>query len=269
MIPNVLSIAGTDPTGGAGIHADLKSIAAAGGHGMAVVTSLVAQNTLGVRSIHTPPPEFLYEQLLAVSDDVRIDALKVGMLGSPGIIAVVKRWLEEVKPEHVVIDPVMVTTSGHRLLSPEAENSLREVLPAATMITPNVPELAVLANVSRETIKNLEQAIQIAQHLAEQFDVQVVVEAGHLSGPEAGNALVNKQGVLATAPSQRVETNNTHGTGCSLSSALATRLGMGETPAEALRWATDWLHGAIVHAEALSVGQGNGPVHHFWRQEVQ
>ena len=144
-IPRVLSIAGTDPTGGAGIQADLKSIAANGGYGMAVVTALVAQNTMGVRSVHLPPASFLIEQLDAVSDDVEIDAVKIGMLANAEIIDTVRGWLGRVRPPLVVLDPVMVATSGDRLLDVEAEVAMRSLLSQVDLVTPNIPELAVLA----------------------------------------------------------------------------------------------------------------------------
>lgn len=143
-VPRILSIAGTDPTGGAGIQADLKSIAANGGYGMAVVTALVAQNTHGVRSVHTPPAAFLREQLDAVSDDVVLDAVKIGMLGSAGVAQTVGAWLADVRPPAVVLDPVMVASSGDRLLSRDAEDALRGLLHGVDLVTPNLPELAAL-----------------------------------------------------------------------------------------------------------------------------
>src|SRR4051812_22442478 len=143
-VPRVLSIAGTDPTGGAGIHADLKSIAANGGYGMAAVTALVAQNTRGVRSIHVPPPAFLAEQLEAVSDDVEIDAVKIGMLFDSDIVAVVQDWLEQVRPPRVVLDPVMIAASGDTLLAPDAVEAVRALVAHVDLVTPNMPELAAL-----------------------------------------------------------------------------------------------------------------------------
>lgn len=146
-IPRVLSIAGTDPTGGAGIQADLKTVAAAGGYGMCVVTSLVAQNTQGVRNVHTPPTDFLRSQLTSVSDDVAIDAIKIGMLGDSGVITTVAQWLASLPKNRdmpIVLDPVMISTSGHRLLDPQAEKALQELALHATVVTPNLPELAVL-----------------------------------------------------------------------------------------------------------------------------
>lgn len=175
-IPRVLSIAGTDPTGGAGVQADLKSIAANGGYGMAVVTALVAQNTQGVRSIHVPPMSFLREQLDAVSDDVRIDALKIGMLGTVDIIATVADWLAQHRPPVLVLDPVMVATSGDRLLDAAAEDALRALLHQADLITPNMPELAVLADAAEAS--DWPQVLQQAQQVASRYQVHVLAKGG-------------------------------------------------------------------------------------------
>ena len=259
--PRVLSIAGTDPTGGAGVQADLKSIAANGGYGMAVVTALVAQNTRGVRSVHTPPVGFLREQLDAVADDVVIDAVKIGMLGDARIIEAVATWLRETTTGPVVLDPVMVATSGDRLLRQDAEAAMRELLPLVDLVTPNLPELAVLAE--QPEASTWEQALVQAQGLAARHEVLVLAKGGHLSGPDSPDALVGPEGVLATLPGARIATRNTHGTGCSLSSAIATLRGRGEDWAGAVRGAKDWLAGAIAAADSLEVGRGSGPVSHF------
>ena len=183
-LPRVLSIAGTDPTGGAGIHADLKSFEAAGAYGMAVVTALVAQNTQGVRSIHTPPVDFLGEQLASVKDDVTIDAVKIGMLGSVAITETVSDFLASLPAGvPVVCDPVMVASSGDRLLEPEAERAVRELARRATVVTPNLPELAVLAGVAEP--QSLEEAIDVATTWAHENDTWVVVKGGHLDGAHA------------------------------------------------------------------------------------
>ncbi|SHL37695.1 hydroxymethylpyrimidine kinase/phosphomethylpyrimidine kinase [Pseudonocardia thermophila] len=260
-VPRVLSIAGTDPTGGAGIHADLKSIAANGGYGMAAVTALVAQNTRGVRSIHVPPPSFLAEQLDAVSDDVEIDAVKIGMLFNAEIIGVVTDWLVRVQPPAVVLDPVMVAASGDRLLAPEAEEAVRGLLTHADLVTPNMPELAVLVKepVATEWPGVLDQA----RRLAAAHDVRVLAKGGHLAGPQAPDALVGPDGSVTEFAAARIETNNSHGTGCSLSSAVATlrvRLGSWE---EAVDGAKRWLTASLAAADELNVGRGHGPVSHF------
>ncbi|MDU5022661.1 MAG: bifunctional hydroxymethylpyrimidine kinase/phosphomethylpyrimidine kinase [Cutibacterium avidum] len=262
-VPRVLSIAGTDPSGGAGTAADTKSITAAGGYAMAVVTALVAQNTQGVRAIHTPPTEFLRQQLAAVSDDVAIDAVKTGMLGTVEIIDTVARFLDEHRPPIVVVDPVMVATSGDRLLAPDAEAAMREFCRRATVVTPNIPELAVLCETG--PAKGAEEALEQARGWAKETGVAVVVKTGHLDSRRVDNIWVGSEGTTYTAQSTRVETTNTHGTGCSLSSALATRLGAGDAPGEALGWVTDWLHEAILHGSELKVGRGHGPVDHSHR----
>lgn len=266
-VPRVLSIAGTDPTGGAGIQADLKSIAALGGYGMAVVTCLVAQNTRGVRSVHTPPARFLTEQLEAVSDDVMIDAVKIGMLGDLATIAVVREWLDRVRPPLVVLDPVMVATSGGRLLAAEAETALRELVGEADLVTPNLPELAVLVNES--VAADWPTALDQARELSAASGTVVLVKGGHLSAESSPDALVDATGRLngdegvVEFISPRVATSNTHGTGCSLSSAVATVMARtGDWPG-AVRQAKDWLQDALTHADELQVGQGNGPINHF------
>ncbi len=258
--PRVLSIAGTDPTGGAGVQADLKAIAAFGGYGMAVVTALVAQNTLGVREVHVPPTAFLDAQLRAVSDDVEIDAVKIGMLGSAQVVAHVEAWLVEVQPPIVVLDPVMVATSGDRLLDPEAEEAVRALCHRADLVTPNLPELAVLVAQPRAT--TWDAAVAQAQLLAARADTTVLLKGGHLDGAHSPDAVVDTSGVHAVA-GRRVDTRHTHGTGCSLSSAMATLAAHGLTWSEALERAKAWLTGALEHAEALHVGRGNGPIDHL------
>lgn len=264
-IPRILSIAGTDPTGGAGIQADLKSISATGGYGMAVVTSLVAQNTQGVRSVHSPPVSFLLEQLTAVSDDVTVDAVKIGMLGTADAIRTVTGWLDSVRPPAVVLDPVMIATSGDRLLDTDAEEALRSLLAHVDLVTPNLPELAVL--LGEKQASSWEEALEQGTRLAAAYQLLVLVKGGHLAGAAAPDALVrfDDDGTrqVTEVRSARVDTVNTHGTGCSLSSALATlyaRSGHWDT---ALRAAKAWLQEALETADELEVGTGHGPVNHF------
>ena len=260
--PRVLSIAGTDPTGGAGIQADLKSIAAAGGYGMSVITALVAQNTQGVRNIHTPPLDFLRAQLDSVFDDVTVDAVKIGMLGDIDTIQAVRDYLQSHQVT-TVLDPVAVASSGDRLLTADAEDALRDFAAASSVVTPNLPELALL---TKTKIASSEQeAVDIARTWAKETDTTVIVKLGHLAGPEAGNIAVAPSGETHKVSSPRVETKNTHGTGCSLSSALATRLGAGDSLEDALDWSTKWLNEAIANADRLLVGKGHGPVDHSVR----
>lgn len=264
-VPRVLAIAGSDPSGGAGIQADLKSIAAHGGYGMAAITALTAQNTRGVRGVHVPPAAFLTQQLDALSDDISIDAVKIGMLGDAGVIEAVRAWLEKVRPAVVVLDPVMVATSGDRLLQESAEAALRDLLPLAHLITPNLAELAML--VGGEVQGSWEGALGQGRNLSTATGATVLVKGGHLQGDECPDALVNTAGLLSREvveiPGKRVATVNSHGTGCSLSAAMATvqaRLGDWEAALDAVK---PWLAGALEASETLEVGTGNGPVHHF------
>jgi len=266
--PRVLSIAGTDPTGGAGIQADLKSIAATGGYGMAVVTALVAQNTCGVREVHAPAAPFLRAQLDAVSDDVVVDAVKLGMLFDVDLIRCVASWLRTHRPRIVVLDPVMVATSGDRLLRTDAVDAVRDLLAALgadgdvdVLATPNVPELAVLAE-DRPAV-TIEAVRAQAVRVAAAYGVRVLAKGGHLDAVSADDLLVGPDGTVVTLTSPRVATRHSHGTGCSLSSALATlrvRHGDWEVAArEAKRWLTE----SLEHADSLEVGRGRGPVSHF------
>lgn len=284
-VPRALSIAGTDPSGGAGIQADLKSIAASGGYGMCVTTSLVAQNTCGVREVFTPPLEFLTAQLAAVFDDVTVDAVKIGMLGDADTIRTVRTWLSEHPVPVVVLDPVMIASSGDRLLQAEAEQALRDLVPLVNVITPNIPELAVLCQ--KEPAQTFDEAHEQAANLAAATGTTVIVKGGHLCGQDAGNTAVFPDGTCAHVRTPRLDSRNTHGTGCSLSSSLATRLGVellqhteaaehtagqqsvltSEDTHRALQWSTRWLHESIAAGAGLQVGsgEGHGPVDHAAR----
>ncbi|MFE6965471.1 bifunctional hydroxymethylpyrimidine kinase/phosphomethylpyrimidine kinase [Agromyces sp. NPDC057679] len=288
MTARVLSIAGSDPSGGAGIQADLKSIAAVGGYGMAAITALTAQNTRGVRAVHVPPASFLAEQLDALADDIAIDAVKLGMLANAEVIGVVAEWLGRVRPPVVVLDPVMVATSGDRLLAPEAERAMRELLPLADLVTPNLAELAVLAGLggpgepggaaaaAPPVATTWAEAIAQAETVSARFGVRVLAKGGHLGGDSAPDALVDAaSATIVEFAGSRIATTATHGTGCSLSSAIATLAASGggrrsgETPTEADPWpaavaeARRWLRESLRHGEALAVGGGHGPISHF------
>ncbi|WP_246180107.1 bifunctional hydroxymethylpyrimidine kinase/phosphomethylpyrimidine kinase [Kocuria coralli] len=260
--PRVLSIAGTDPTGGAGQHADLKTVAVLGGYGMSAITAIVVQNTQGVEAVHPVPVSVLSEQLEAVSRDVTVDAVKIGMLGSVPVIEAVSQWLGDHRPPVVVLDPVMVATAGGRLLDDDAEDAIRKLLELADLVTPNLPELAVL--LGEEVAADWATALDQGHRLAEAHRVRVLVKGGHLPGEDTPDALIEpgrpEPAVEVHAP--RVETRNTHGTGCSLSSAVAVLAARtGEWPA-AVRAGRQWLRGALLAADRLEVGHGNGPVHH-------
>ncbi|MHA7219487.1 bifunctional hydroxymethylpyrimidine kinase/phosphomethylpyrimidine kinase [Arthrobacter sp. MDT1-48-3] len=266
-IPNILSIAGSDPSGGAGIQADIKSISATGGYAMAVVTALTAQNTRGVTAVHTPPTDFLRQQLDAIAEDVRIDAVKIGMLGSAAVARCVGAWLDHARPRVVVLDPVMVATSGARLLDDDAVRAVVDLARRASLVTPNIAELAVL--VGADPAASWSAALEQGRVLAARLGTRVLVKGGHLPGERCPDALIPApQDAPGGADAVvldgcRVPTENTHGTGCSLSSAIATRFAVtGDWPA-AVREAKSWLEGALQGADLLDVGAGSGPVHHF------
>ncbi|ATN32702.1 bifunctional hydroxymethylpyrimidine kinase/phosphomethylpyrimidine kinase [Rhizobium sp. ACO-34A] len=261
MIRNVLSIAGSDPSGGAGIQADLKAFSACSVYGMAALTALTAQNTTGVSGVHAVPPEFVAEQIRMVFADVRVDAVKIGMIANAGIARAVAGVLAEHPDVPVVLDPVMIAKGGAALLDVSAVTALTEcLLPLATLLTPNLPEAAALLGVG-EAPDRAAMAEQGAALVA-LGPVAVLVKGGHLEGPESPDVLVAKEGThWFEAP--RVATKNTHGTGCSLSSAIAAGLAKGLSPAEAVAAAKSWLAGAVAASGDLSVGSGHGPVHHF------
>lgn len=257
MIANILSIAGTDCTGGAGIQADIKAISANGAYAMSVITAVVAQNTQGVQQIQMMSPEMVRAQLDSVFTDVHVDAVKIGMLGSAEIIRCVGEALAKYQPKKVVLDPVMVAKSGDRLLDTNALAAMRELLPQMGLITPNLPEAADLLGVT-EAQSRAEMIVQ-----AEQFKVPVLLKGGHLSNGDSPDLLsINSQ--QHWFESERINTKNSHGTGCTLSAAIATYWGRGDTLTDACEKAKVYLTGALKAADRLNVGQGQGPVHHFY-----
>ncbi len=266
-IPNVLSIAGVDPSGGAGILADVKAISALGGYACAVVAALTAQNTRAVNGVQPVAPHFVGEQIDTLLADVRIAATKIGMLGQTPVIEVVAARLSHWKVAPIVLDPVMVAKSGDALLDRSAIGALRgALLPLSTVITPNLPEAGVLLE-SRapETLKEMTRAAEkLRELLTGDGPRWVLLKGGHLPGSDPidllhdGDRMIELTGV-------RVATRNTHGTGCTLSSALATLLARGADVPTAARAAKDYLTGALKGADRLNVGSGHGPVHHFWR----
>ncbi|MCT1589985.1 bifunctional hydroxymethylpyrimidine kinase/phosphomethylpyrimidine kinase [Kocuria palustris] len=260
-VKNVLSIAGTDPTGGAGIHADLKAFSAMGAYGMAAITAVVAQNTRGVRSFVPLDPSFVGEQIDAVFDDVRVDAVKIGMVANAAIAEVIAERLHHHEAETVVLDPVMVAKSGDRLLDDDAVAAIRDTLvPLATVITPNLPEAAVLLDT--EDVTNLGQMEDQATQLRGLGCQWALLKGGHLTSETVSvDYLAGPDGV-STYSSPRVETLNDHGTGCTLSSAI-TALLPGHSVPESVDQAKTYLQGALVASGRLDVGQGHGPLHHF------
>jgi hydroxymethylpyrimidine/phosphomethylpyrimidine kinase len=259
MIPNILSIAGSDPSGGAGIQADIKAISANGGYAMAAVTALTAQNTQGVTGVLMMEPAFVAQQIRALREDIRIDAVKVGMLGTSEMVSTVFAALTGLGVP-VVLDPVMVAKSGDRLLRAEAVAALRDALPKASVITPNLPEAADLLECPEATSETaMEDQARALLALGPQA---VLLKGGHLPCGTCPDLLASAGNIL-WLPGPRHATERTHGTGCTLSSALATQLGHGLPLADAASVAKVYVALAIARADALSVGKGHGPTHHF------
>jgi hydroxymethylpyrimidine/phosphomethylpyrimidine kinase len=261
--PVALTIAGSDSSGGAGIQADLKTFAALGVYGASVLTALTAQNTKGVTDIHLVPPEFVTAQIDAVFGDLDVGAVKIGMVAQLATIEEIAAALKLWSPRHVVLDPVMVATSGDRLLSADAVEALRTTLvPRATILTPNLPEAAALLD---EPVAVSESAIEgQGRRLVAMGCPAVLIKGGHGEGAESIDYLVDRDGVTAL-PGPRIATANTHGTGCSLSSAIAAGLAKGADLQAAVRSAKAWVSAAIAEADRFTVGHGHGPIHHFHR----
>ena len=264
-IPNILSIAGSDPSGGAGIQADLKAIAANRAYGMAALTALTAQNTRGVSAVHLVPPAFVRQQIEAVFDDVRVDAVKIGMIASGDIARALAAALAvalAARPEApVVLDPVMVAKGGARLLDEDAVAALRAaLLPRARVITPNLPEAAALLDAPPAAGRAAMEAQ--ARALLAEGPAAVLLKGGHLEGPDSPDLLATRER-LTWFEGRRHATANTHGAGCTLSAALAAQLGHGRPLKAAVTAAKAYIAGAIAGADTLSVGHGHGPTHHF------
>lgn len=263
MIPAALSIAGTDPTGGAGIEADLKTFSALGAYGMAVTTAVVAQNTRGVSGLHPIPAEFVTAQLDAVFGDVRVDAVKIGMLGDADLIDAVAAAVRRYRPRYVVLDPVMVAKSGDRLLPAVAVAALRDQLLTLTdLITPNLPEAADLLGVPEATDEaGMRTQLGELQSLGA---AGVLLKGGHLGGADSPDLLA-VDGEIHRFDAPRVPTANTHGTGCTLSAAIAARRPCRPDWVSAVSDAKAYLTDTLRAADILDIGHGHGPVHHFAR----
>jgi hydroxymethylpyrimidine/phosphomethylpyrimidine kinase len=259
--PIALTIAGSDSSGGAGIQADLKTFAALGVYGASVITALTAQNTRGVSGIHVVPAGFVTAQIDAVFSDLRVDAVKIGMVAQLATIDAIAAGLTRWSPKHIVLDPVMVATSGDRLLAAEAVDALRtRLIPRASLVTPNLPEAAALLE---EPVAVSESAIESqGRRLLAVGCRAVLIKGGHGQGAESIDYLIDHNGTIALA-APRTATKNTHGTGCSLSSAIAAGLAKGEDMEPAVRHAKAWVSAAIAAADRLDIGHGNGPIHHF------
>lgn len=261
MIPNVLTLAGVDPSGGAGIFADLKTFSALGAYGTGIVVALTAQNTQGVTGVQLVPAAFVTQQIDTLFADVRIDAAKVGMLANAELVSTVASGLRRHGVTRLVVDPVMVSKSGHHLLQPDAVEALRrELLPLAEVVTPNLPEAGVLlGRAEPRTIDDMRVAARDLHKLGPRF---VLLKGGHLDGAESTDIL--DDGVTQIElRTPRIATKNTHGTGCTLSAAITALLPQRASTADAVRDAKTWLTAAIAAADQLAIGHGHGPVHHF------
>lgn len=265
FIPNALTIAGVDPSGGAGVLADIKAMSAVGAYATGVITALTAQSTQGVMGIYPIDIAFIKQQIDVLFEDVRIDAVKIGMLGQEPVIHTVVDRLSHWQPAHLVVDPVMVAKSGDHLLEKAATAAMREaMLPLATFITPNLPEAGVLLEQRpAENIKEMYSAAEkLRRLLSDDGDRWVFLKGGHLPGSDCTDLLYNGDQMIEM-PAHRIHTKNTHGTGCTLSAALAGLLPQTENPVQAAKIAKEYLYKAIARADDLTVGSGHGPVNHF------
>ena len=258
----VLTIAGSDSGGGAGIQADLKTFAALGCYGLSVITALTAQNTKVVTGIMPVPPAFIASQMEAVLSDIGVDAVKIGMLHSAEVIEQVAKTLIQFGVKTIVLDPVMVAKSGDKLLQDEAVDALKTcLLPIASVITPNLPEASVLLGRPVETLDDMQQA---ALDLATLCPGAILVKGGHLPTAESTDLLYRSASDQHWFPTNRIQTENSHGTGCTLSSAIAAGLAKGQSIADAVAAAKEYLTQALQVGAVYKLGHGHGPVHHFF-----
>jgi hydroxymethylpyrimidine/phosphomethylpyrimidine kinase len=261
--PIAVTIAGSDSSGGAGIQADLKTFSALGVYGASVIAALTAQNTNGITAVHAVPPEFVAAQMDAVFSDFAVGAVKIGMLGDAGVIAAVRAGLDRQRQANIVLDPVMVASSGRRLLAPDAIDALRrDLLPRALVITPNLPEAAALLD--EDAARDEADMRRQAERLIALGARAVLLKGGHGAGPESTDLLVTAAATVRLV-SERIATRNTHGTGCTLSAAIAAGLAKGLGLADAVQAAKAYTTAAIAAADRLAIGSGPGPLHHFHR----
>ena len=263
----VLTIAGSDSGGGAGIQADIKAISAMGCYAASAITAITVQNTLGVQAVHPVPLDILRGQIDAVLSDIGADAVKIGMLHSSEVVILVAEMIEKYGIMNVVLDPVMISTSGHRLIEEDAVEVIKSrLLPLARVITPNVPEAEILAGCK---IAGEDEFEAIARRLSDNGNVSVLMKAGHLSGDSLVDYFYNAEDdTITRLQSKRVQTKNTHGTGCTLSSAFAAALAKGEGLTMAATSAKRYIEQAIISGAAYEIGGGHGPVNHFWNMQM-
>lgn len=258
-----LSIAGSDPSGGAGIQADLKTFSACGCYGSTVIVAVVDENTVGVTGVHPIPVPFVAGQIKSVLSDIGADAIKIGMLHSSELILAVKNTLLEYDAKNIVLDPVMVATSGDKLLQDEAIETLKnELIPYVRVITPNIPEAEILLG---KEIKSQKDLSLVIKDLSFGNQVSVMLKAGHLTEDKLTDVFYNAEtGEIIELTSQRINTKNTHGTGCTFSSAITAFLAHGLSLNDAVRKGKDYINNAIVAGADYEIGKGHGPVHHFF-----
>ncbi|MBP8960196.1 MAG: bifunctional hydroxymethylpyrimidine kinase/phosphomethylpyrimidine kinase [Bacteroidales bacterium] len=258
----VLTIAGSDSGGGAGIQADIKTISACGCYAMSAITAITVQNTTGVSRVYPVPPEAVNGQITAVLDDIGTDAVKIGMLYSSEIIKAVKDALEKYRIKNIVLDPVMVAASGDKLLQDEAIETLKkELIPMARVITPNIPEAGILLGEKIQSNNMAAMAIKLSMNKS----VSVLLKGGHLTGNDLTDIFYNAEDdSVMELKSKRIITRNNHGTGCTLSSAVASFLAHGLSLNDAVQNARDYIYEAIVNGAEYTLGKGHGPVHHFY-----
>jgi hydroxymethylpyrimidine/phosphomethylpyrimidine kinase len=261
-----LTIAGSDSGGGAGIQADIKTFSACGCYGMSVITAITAQNTCSVRDIHPVPTSHIAAQIRAVLDDIGTDAIKIGMLHSSEVIVTVAGLLREYGCDNIILDPVMVATSGDRLIQDSAVATMTaELFPLATMITPNIPEAEIL---TKQKIVDPDDMERAARFLSDTFSLSVLLKGGHLGGAGVTDIFWEKGSRQPHSfQSKRIATANTHGTGCTLSSAIAAFIALGHSAQQAVTYGRNYLQGALEAGALFSLGSGHGPVHHFFKQQ--
>ena len=270
--PKVLSIAGSDSSGGAGIQADLKTFSALGVYGATAITAITAQNTLGVNSQFALEPQIVYDQIAAVMDDIEPSVVKIGMLSNTAIVEAVAKALHDYKPSFIVLDPVIVSSTGHRLLSIEAQETIKEkLIPIADLLTPNIPEMKALTDSS---LSSLEEKKEAAQHLFNLGAKAILLKGGHEEGEMKTDVLFvsqqttdNGQQTLSMFTSETVVTKNTHGTGCTLSSAIAAFIARGLSLEDAISEAKNYVTEAIRAGADINIGKGIGPVNHFFNPQ--
>ncbi|WP_419827996.1 bifunctional hydroxymethylpyrimidine kinase/phosphomethylpyrimidine kinase [Sphingomonas sp.] len=261
MIPRVLVIAGSDSGGGAGIQADIKTITMLGGYVATAITAVTAQNTLGVTRVDVLPPDAVVAQIDAVLADIGAGAIKIGMLGSAAIAhAVADRLIDDRPCDHVILDPVMVATSGATLADDRTVAALERLIGVATLVTPNLPELAALSGVAESELANRDRQVAAAVPIVRRFGAAVLVKGGHAPGTMLVDRLVGRDGIVAEWRSDRIETRHTHGTGCTLASAIATGLAVGMALPDAIERARGYVRAALLAAPGL--GGGYGPIGH-------